>query len=73
MMRSLLAQLLLAYRDFDLRTVQQMQHLNYDDMRTWFFREGGNVTSVTASMVVNTRLATYLGLACLGKVTAAHK
>ena len=31
------------------------------------------VTSVTASMVVNTRLATYFGLACLGKVTAAHK
>lgn len=32
MMRSLLAQLLNAYRDFDLRTVQRMQHLNYDDV-----------------------------------------
>ena len=32
MMRSLLAQLLLAYRDFDLRTIQQMQNLNYDDV-----------------------------------------
>ncbi|KAF6218288.1 hypothetical protein HO133_005634 [Letharia lupina] len=32
MMRSLLAQLLLAYRDFDLRTVQRMQNLNYDDV-----------------------------------------
>ena len=32
MMRSLLAQLLLAYRDFDLRTIQQMQHLDYDDV-----------------------------------------
>ena len=32
MMRSLLAQLLLAYRDFDLRTIQRMQHLDYDDV-----------------------------------------
>ena len=32
MMRSLLAQLLLAYRDFDLRTVQQMQNLDYSDV-----------------------------------------
>ena len=32
MMRSLLAQLLLAYRDFDLRTIQRMQSLNYDDV-----------------------------------------
>lgn len=32
MMRSLLAQLLLAYRDFDLRTIQRMQDLNYDDV-----------------------------------------
>ncbi|CAD6583586.1 MAG: hypothetical protein ASARMPREDX12_001310 [Alectoria sarmentosa] len=32
MMRSLLAQLLLAYRDFDLRTIQRMQNLNYDDV-----------------------------------------
>ncbi len=32
MMRNLLAQLLLAYRDFDLRTIQEMQNLNYDDV-----------------------------------------
>ena len=32
MMRSLLAQLLLAYRDFDLRTIQRMQHLDYDNV-----------------------------------------
>lgn len=32
MMRSLVAQLLLAYRDFDLRTIQRMQDLNYDDV-----------------------------------------
>lgn len=32
LMRSLLAQLLLAYRDFDLRTIQHMQDLNYDDV-----------------------------------------
>ena len=32
MMRSLLAQLLLAYRDFDLRTIQRMENLNYDDV-----------------------------------------
>lgn len=32
MMRSLLAQLLFAYRDFDLRTIQRMQNLNYDDV-----------------------------------------
>ena len=33
MMRNLLAQLLLAYRDFDLRAVLQMQNLNYDDVK----------------------------------------
>ena len=32
MMRNLLAQLLLAYRDFDLRTIRRMQDLNYDDV-----------------------------------------
>ena len=32
MMRNLLAQLLLAYRDFDLRTIQRMQNLNYDNV-----------------------------------------
>ena len=32
MMRSLLAQLLLSYRDFDLRTVQRMRNLNFDDV-----------------------------------------
>ena len=32
MMRSLLAQLLLAYPDFDLATIQQLQQLNFDDV-----------------------------------------
>ena len=32
MMRNILAQLLLAYRDFDLRTIQRMQNLDYDDV-----------------------------------------
>lgn len=32
MMRSILAQLLLAYRDFDLRTVQEMQNLDFNDV-----------------------------------------
>lgn len=33
MMRSLLAQLLLAYSDFDLRTVRRLQHLDFDDVK----------------------------------------
>lgn len=32
MMRNILAQLLLAYRDFDLCTIQRMQNLDYDDV-----------------------------------------
>ena len=32
MMRNILAQLLLAYRDFDLRTIQRMQDHNLDDV-----------------------------------------
>lgn len=32
MMRSLLAQLLLAYPDFDLRVIPQIQHLDFDDV-----------------------------------------
>lgn len=32
LLRNILAQLLLAYRGFDLRTIQRMQNLNYDDV-----------------------------------------
>ena len=32
MMRSLLAQILLAYSDFDLRAIPQIQHLDFDDV-----------------------------------------
>lgn len=32
MMRGLLAQLLLAYRDFDLGSIQRMQNLDFDDV-----------------------------------------